>query len=261
MIRTPTAWSPPAAAVLAAAALTAPAASPAPASAACLLSATYLGPPYVGVGSLAPADVGSPLGGGIVPACNDTPGSGIELKPSRVVLHRVRGVAPRLAVAMPGGGEPFLLVADSGPCPPAAPAEVLACLRRESSGLASGPSLIAPPSARAGAVIPLTVRVRDPRLRANAVSAQDALLQRRGDGGRWVSTHHLLYPLPGERVPAPVPVGGTPPLVPSLGYLAGRAFPVRLASVRPGAYRIVKRLSVAGGRSRQLIAYLTIRAR
>ena len=51
MIRTTTAWSLPAAALLAAAALAAPAASPGGASAACLLTATYLGTPYVWAGT------------------------------------------------------------------------------------------------------------------------------------------------------------------------------------------------------------------
>jgi hypothetical protein len=259
MNRASTAWSLPAAALLAAAAVAAPAAMPAPASAACLLSATYLGAPYVGVGSLTPADVGAPAGRGIVPACNDTPGSGIEAKPSRVTLDRVRGVAPRLAVALRGGPDPFLLVRDPGPCAPGTVPAVLACLRRESARLAAGPALVAPPGARAGAVIPLTVRVSDPGLRARLVSGQNALLQRRGDDGRWRSTHHLLHALPGEALPAAVPVGGGPLAVPALGYLAGRAFPVRLPRAAPGAYRILQRVSGGGASTRPLVAYLTIR--
>jgi hypothetical protein len=121
--------------------------------------------------------------------------------------------------------------------------------------LVAGPALIAYPSAPSGAVIRLGVHVRDPLLRREVVFGIDTLLQRR-EGKRWVSTHHLPYPLSGQTAPPPVPVGANY-VIPSVGFFGGAPRPVRLPLVAPGQYRIAKDVSI-GSRRRRLLATLTI---
>lgn len=52
------------------------------------------------------AEVGGPAGPGTIPVCNDVvfpegPFPFVEEQPTPVTVHRIRGVAPRLGVAMP----------------------------------------------------------------------------------------------------------------------------------------------------------------
>lgn len=104
----------------------------------------------------------------------------------------------------PSNGRAHLMVLFEGPCRIGTADRALACLRRETTRLVKGPSLIAPPSAEAGAVIRVAVNVRDPRLRKNGVTGLDTLLQARVNG-RWRSLFHVPHPLPdAERVPDPV---------------------------------------------------------
>jgi hypothetical protein len=201
-----------------------------PAAGACLLQATYLQAPYIGVGSLAPAEVGGVVGIGTVPACNDTPGSGIDVQPSETTLLRVRGVAPRFAVALPGGrgGPAGLVVADGTPCLLSSADESLMCLRRRTKRLLSGPAVVTYPSATAGSVITVGVHVRDRAFRRRASFGPEVLLQRR-DGDVWRS----------------------------VATLAGQAQQVRLPGVAAGLYRVGKRVTIAA-RPHWLFATLTI---
>src|SRR3989442_7809857 len=110
------------------------------AAASCILGATYLQAPYFGVGSIAAADVGGAVGPGTIPACNDTPGSGIVEQPTPVNLLRVRGVAPRFAVALPGAGAPAsLVVAEGSPCLVGPVAQSLTGLRQRTTRPLQGP--------------------------------------------------------------------------------------------------------------------------
>ena len=227
----------------------------APSGGACILTATYLDAPFVGAGLLPAAEVAGPVGPGTLPACDDTPGGGPVETPTTVTLHRVRGVAPRLGVALPStSGRASLLALSESPCVARPAARVLECLRRETKRLVRGPSLVAPPSAQMGQVIRLSIRIRDPRLRASAVHGLDSLFQRKVDG-RWRSLFQLQHPLPdATRVPDPLPVGSG---VRAIGLPAGRAFPVRLPIVDPGQYRIAKEVNI-GGRQRWLFAPISI---
>ena len=77
-----------------------------PASASCVASVDYLGASYLARSTaLAPSDVGRPAGRGSLPGCNDVvtePPQPAE-PATPVTVRRVRGVAPRLAVAGAGG--------------------------------------------------------------------------------------------------------------------------------------------------------------
>ncbi len=244
---------------MAAAALAAGVASPQRASASCILSATHLGQPYLGAGALRADDVGDRAGRATIPACNDTPGAGPVEPATTATVRRVRLVAPRFAMALPNvSGSSELMIADGIPCGRPTTARVLACLRERTTRLLEGPSLIAPPSARAGAVIRLGVHVRDPALRRLTVFGIEARLQRL-TGRRWQSVFHLQFPLPAD-APPPEPVAvGTPGYGwVSIGFIGGAPRPVRLPVVEPGRYRIVKE-AAAGARRTHLVAYLTIR--
>ncbi|MDX6554185.1 MAG: hypothetical protein QOD86_380 [Miltoncostaeaceae bacterium] len=230
------------------------------AEASCIQSVTYLGAPFYGVGRTGAADVGARVGVGTIPACNDVvypPGTPKppEEQPASVTVHRVRGVAPRLGVALPeANGRAGLMVLAEGPCPLGPVERALACLRRETRRLVQGPSLIAPPSAQAGQVILLTVRIRDRRLRRSAVHGLDSYFQRRVDG-RWRSLFQMQHPIDDSADP-PDP-GPVDVVVRTLGLPAGRAFAVRLPVVAAGQYRIAKSVMV-GGRERWLYAPITV---
>lgn len=228
------------------------------ASASCVSSVTYLGASYLGVDALAPADVAGRVGPGSLPACDDVvtiPPRPPE-PPTAVAVHRVRGVAPRLAVAVASGGQAVLYVPEGVGCRSATTDALLACLRRRTARLVEGPSLIAPPSARAGDVVGLAVHVRSPALRRTLVFGIDALLQE-SDGVGWRSLYHLVHPSPGSAdPPAPVVVAGPWARI-SVGLGGEAPRPVRLPDVAPGAYRLAKRVRV-GGRSRWLFAPLSI---
>lgn len=234
---------------------------PEPASASCIASVEYLGASYLGRSVvLAPADVGASAGRGSIPGCNDVISDPPQPpEPSTpVVVRRIPGVAPRIAVAVLVGGRTGLFAPDGVACTaPRTTAAVLACLRRRSAELRAGPSLIAPPGARAGAVVSLTVHVGNRTLRGRTASGVDALLQGRDATGLWRSLFHLLHPLPGRTAPpAPVPVG--PPFArPQVALGAGTPRPVRLPDVAPGGYRIATQVTI-GSRSRWLFAPLTI---
>jgi hypothetical protein len=223
-----------------------------PAGASCIPTVTYLGAPFHGAVEVGPAQVGGPVGPGTIPACNDTVPALGAAAPTPVTVHRVRGVAPRLGVALPtAAGPTMLMVLAEGPCPMAPAARALACLRRETRRMVEGPSLIAPPSARAGDVVQVGVRVRDPRSRRHAITGLETLLQRRVNG-RWTSIFHMQHPLPefGQGVPAPVAVGTRGYGVPLIGLSVNRAYSSRLPGVAPGMYRIVKSWNARGSEHR-----------
>lgn len=239
-----------------AAAALAGAAAPAPADAQCILTATYLGAAYVGHGTVPADEIAGRAGRGSIPGCDDVvvvpP---LPPEPSRTVtVRRLRGIAPRFAVAQ---GE-NLLVAASSPCVAGTPASDLACLRRLTTRLITGPSLVAPPSARPGAVVRLAVHVQDAARRKEVTYGLDALLQARVEG-RWTSLFHLVAAIGGGDPPAAVAVGGPGVAIPAIGVIGGAPQPVRLPQVTPGAYRIAKRVSL-GARSRWLFSDLTITA-
>lgn len=141
---------------------------------------TCQGAPYVGSVLDDPADVGGPVGPGTIPACDDVvvfpPGPQPPTPPAVVTVHRVKGVAPRFAVATPGR-DGTLMVAAASPCNTRAAEVVVDCLRARTRRYLTGPSLIAPPSARAGEVIGLAVRVQDPEQRSRPSFGLDALLR------------------------------------------------------------------------------------
>lgn len=234
---------------------------PRTASASCVLSATYLGVSYGGGGTLAGADVGAPAGPGTLPGCNDV----ITIPPrppepsTRVTLRRVTGVAPRFAVAL-RQGDPVLLMPFTSPCIRSTTLDAqLACLRARTRRYLTGPSLIAPPSARAGEVIGLAVRVADPARRGRPSFGLDALLQRKSDDGSWRSLFHLTSAIGGGDPPAPVAVGDPGFAVPAIAVIGGTPQRVRLPGVEPGAYRLAKRISL-GSTSRWVVSDLTILA-
>lgn len=246
--------------LLLAAALTG-AAAPPRAEASCIFTLTHLDQTYFGVGApLARDDVGRRAGRATIPACNDTPGSGVVEVGTTVAVSRVRGVAPRFAVVItPGGsiGSP-LAVAEGDPCLRSTGPTILECLRERTRRLLEGPSLIAPTSAVAGAVIPLALKVRDPALRRTTIVGVEARLQRLVDR-RWRSVFHLFHPLPDDaRPPEPIAVGTPGVGWPFIGFIGGRPRPVLLPVVEPGRYRIVKETTVRG-RGTHVAAYLTIR--
>lgn len=232
------------------------------ASAACIASVTYQGVPYLG--SVMPQDavVGGPVGPGVVPACNDVitfpPSPAPPETPTVVRLHRVTGVAPRFAVATPGTGGTLYMPVTS-PCRSRSTEAVIACLRTRTQRYVAGPSLIAPPSAPAGAVIGLGIRVEDAARRGQPTSGLDALLQQRDPGGAWRSLFHLTAAIGGGDPPAPVAVGAPGFAVPAIGVIGGAPRRVRLPDVAPGAYRLAKRVSL-GRASRWLVSDLTILA-
>jgi hypothetical protein len=236
--------------------------SVAPAS--CISNVTYLGAPFFGVSRIDAAEVAGPAGPGTIPVCNDVvfpdaPFPTVEKQPTPVTVHRIRGVAPRLGVAMPpSNGRTNLMVLFEGPCRIGTADRALACLRRETTRLVKGPSLIAPASAEAGAVIRVAVNVRDPRLRKNGVTGLDTLLQARVNG-RWRSIFHVPHPLPdAERVPDPVAVGTPGHGVLLIGLALNRSYPLRLPDVGPGQYRLAKTWN-ADGREHTVVATITIR--
>jgi hypothetical protein len=229
------------------------------ASAACVLSVTYLGVPYISAGDIDAAETDAPAGPATIPACDDTPGAGPPEAPTPVTVTRVAGVAPRFGVALSGVfPSPQLLYADGPPCARTTTGATLACLRRRTARLITGPTLIARPSVRAGQVVGLSVHVRNARLRAKAVFGAGAVLQRR-DGILWRTVYLLSYPLPGQTSPPDPVKAGTPGFAwRDVGLTGGKPRPVRLPLVDPGAYRIVKDVSF-GARRTRVAAYLTIR--
>lgn len=237
-------------------------ATPHGASAACIASVTYQGVPYLGSVMPEGGVGGGPVGPGVVPACNDViifpPSPGPPELPTVVRLHRVPGVAPRFAVATPGTGGALYMPATS-PCRTRSIETVVSCLRQRTQRYVSGPSLIAPPSARAGAVIGLGIRVEDAARRGQPTSGLDALLQQRDPGGAWRSLFHLTAAIGGGDPPAPVAVGAHGFAVPAIGVIGGAPRTVRLPDVAPGAYRLAKRVSL-GRTSRWLVSDLTILA-
>ncbi|MBJ7454593.1 MAG: hypothetical protein JHC74_00900, partial [Thermoleophilia bacterium] len=182
------------------------------AEAACIFTATHLGQTYYGMAAPVPDDdIGRVSGRATIPPCNDTPLSGTVETETVVSVRRVHGIAPRFAVVIAPGGSigSTLLVAEGDPCSRSTSPGLLECLRERTRRLVEGPSLIAPTSAAAGALIPLAVRVRDPALRRASVFGVEARLQRL-TARRWISVFHLSHPLPGDAAP-PEPVAvGTP---------------------------------------------------
>jgi len=247
--------------LLLAAALTR-ATTPPRAEALCIFTLTHLDQTYFGVGAPLPRDdVGRRAGRATIPACNDTPGSGVVEVGTTVAVSRVRGVAPRFAVVLSPGGSSGtqMAVAEADPCLRSPTAErILECLRERTRRLVEGPSLIGPTSAAAGSVIRLAVHVADPALRRETIFGVEARLQRLV-GRRWRSVFHLSYPLPDD-APPPEPIAvGTPGVGWRLiGFIGGGPRPVRLPVVEPGRYRIVKEITVRARRT-HVVAYLTIR--
>lgn len=232
----------------------------APAGASCVASVTYLGAPFVAVGQIDAAEVAGRVGPGAIPACNDTIPSLGAGEPTPVTVHRVRGVAPRLGVAVRSSSDrASLMVLLAGPCPIGSAERALACLRRETWRLVQGPSLVAPVSAEAGAAIRIAVNVREPRLRRSGVTGLETRFQARVNG-RWRSIFYLQHPLPdfGGRLPDPVPVGTPGYAVRLIGLALNHPHPVRLPEVAPGQYRLAKGW-VADGRRHTAVATITIR--
>jgi len=169
----------------------------------------------------------------------------------------VRGVAPRFAVALPGGagGPASLVVADGTPCLFSSVEESLTCLRKRTADFLAGPALAVYPSSLPGITIQVGVHVRDPSLRRRVGYGIAALLQRR-DGDRWRPVYHLLNAPSGVSSAAPVPFGAKF-AVTAIGLVAGRARTVLLPDVEPGLYRIAQRVSI-GSRGKWLFANLMI---
>lgn len=237
-------------------------ATPQRAAAICLSTVTFGGAGYVGATLPDPGVVGPRVGPGTIPGCNDVvtdPPLPIEA-PHVVTLHRVTGVAPRFAVATSGTGGTLFVAGGAWGCVTSSTDDTLvACLRARTRRYVAGPSLIAPPSARAGEVIGLAVHVRDPAGQRRAVFGLDALLQGKGDDGSWHSLYHLISAIGTGDPPAPVAVGAPGLAIPAIGLVGGAPRRVRLPDVAPGAYRLAKRASL-GTTSRWLVSDLEILA-
>lgn len=232
--------------------------APARAEASCILAVDYHGASFIGAYGLADAGVQGPVGMASLPPCIDTVPPPVVTPASRVLTaYRVRDVAPRFAVAVRlSGTTPTVVVADGTPCPAVA-AQRLACLRRLTRTLRTGPALVAPLSAPQGAVVAVTVRVADPSRRRRVTVGLDTLLQRRV-GSTWRTAYHLLGGLRTARPPDPVPAGAPGPAVPAIGLLGGTTLHVRVPETPAGTYRLATRATVGRG-TRWLTALMAVR--
>lgn len=221
----------------------------------CVSTATFMGVPHIGVGGLPAQDTGHAAGLGVIPGCNDV----VSFPPAPpspdqvVAFFRVRGVAPRFAVTDEAGS--VLFIPETSPClQSAAGRRIVPCLQDRTRRYVRGPSLIAPPSAPAGAMITVGVHVRDPRLRRRVAYGLDAVLLRpEGDG--WRAVYRLAWPV-SSGAPTAAPFG-EPFSVPAIGLVGGASRPLRLPAVEPGPYRLAKRIFV-GPAQRWLLADLTV---
>jgi Family of unknown function (DUF6281) len=234
------------------------------ATAACAAAVEYGNVTYLGLGArtLDRADVGGAVGPAALPACNDVVGPGVvPAQPTPIMVSRVRGVAPRFALALnrPYAPQPQLFVLGSSPCAQKSSfGGTLACLRVATRRFMTGPSLIVSTSAISGSVISLGIHTTGATARKNTVFGLDALLQQRTAAG-WRSIYHLPFSLPdtGAEPPPPVAVGTPGYGVRDVGFYGAKSRPVRLPAVPAGQYRIAKQVS-RNGRQRWLVAYLTI---
>ena len=202
------------------------------ADAQCIAVVHTNGAPFYGVaGELEAADLAGRAGTGILPGCNDVVVIGAPAPPpepdTTVRLWRLKGVAPRFAVAVRFGGGPYRpLIRDGVPCVLPTVGATLACLRATTKRFLRGPSLIAPLSAPPGGTIRVALR------------------------------------LPGRVAVPPTGPVVLRRVVPSAGPLAGplvrSGAAVVLPDAEPGEYSLVA-LVGSGGDARGVAARITIR--
>ena len=220
-------------------------AKPVAGSASCAAGLVFDGDFYAQVGPLKSSDLAQRLAPARIPACNDVIVLGVDPQgktvtdppppsPSVAVRPRaVRGISPRLAVAMPAGGG-FALAVKGGACHNRIGVpDILACLRRRNRVYLQ----IDPTIAHPGATINLRVVAPE---NATQVSGARSIFLEMSATGTWTPTYDLIQPTPGQP-------GAPPQTLPydhdralrSFGIRSGTSMPVIVPNVPPGEYRIL----------------------
>ena len=218
-------------------------AKPVTGSASCAAGLVFDGDFYAQIGPLKSSDLARRLDPGTIPPCNDVivgvdpqgktvtdpppPSPSVAVRP-----RAVRGISPRLAVAMPAGGG-FALAVKGGACHNRSGVpDILACLRRRSGFHLQVDPTITHPGDK------IRLRVSAPA-GARARTDATAFFSGKGDGATKRDFTIILALPPGGHVTTTPNDGSTTPTV-TVRVPAGVWQEGVVPNVAPGSYRIMQ---------------------